>query len=252
MAGTAELVTTTSTVVPVTSSDPEMEVRAPEGEGPFPAVVLVHGGGWVSGTPSLMTDLARFLTGEGYLTVNTSYTLSNGVAGFPLAVDDVACAIRHAAAHPDSDGTVAVAGFSAGAHIGALAALDDGTYGASCSIPDPVIPDRFVGLAGPYDVARIGLLVVPFFGVRHADDPELWMSGNPLQQASRNPELESLLLHGENDSLVDLDFATDFASALTEAGSEALVEVVEGARHGDLQDPEVVGDLIAAWLARDR
>jgi hypothetical protein len=27
--------------------------------------------------------------------------------------------------------------------------------------------------------------------------------------------------------------------------------VVEGARHGDLQDPDVVGDLIAAWLARD-
>jgi acetyl esterase/lipase len=198
-----------------------------------------------------MTDLARFLTGEGYLTVNTAYTLSNGVAGFPLAVDDIACAVRHAASHPESDGTVAVVGFSAGAHIGALAVLDDGTYGGRCSLPDPVIPNRFVGIAGPYDMARVGPLALPFFGVSPRDDPELWVAGNPLRQAARNPGLSSLLLHGERDALLDLGYATDFAEALTAAGSEALVEVVEGARHGDLQDPDVVGDLVAAWLARD-
>ena len=75
-----------------------MQTLIPEGEGPFPALVLVHGGGWVAGTPSLMSGLARFLTDAGYLTVNTAYTLSNGIAGFPWAVDDVACAVRHAAA----------------------------------------------------------------------------------------------------------------------------------------------------------
>jgi acetyl esterase/lipase len=232
-------------------SDPVLQVRVPEGTGPFPALVLVHGGGWVSGTPTLMSDLARFLTGEGYLTVNTAYTLSNGVAGFPTAIDDVACAVRHAAAHPESDGTVGIVGFSAGAHIAALAALDDGRYGAVCSLPDPVVADRLVGLAGPYDVTRLGALILPFFGVSPGEDPDLWVAGNPLLQVARNPRLDTLLLHAGNDGLVDLDFATDFADALTGAGSTALVEVVEGARHGDLQDPDVVGDLIAAWLARD-
>ena len=232
-------------------TDPEIQVRVPGGEGPFPALVLVHGGGWVSGTPSLMSDLARFLTDAGYLTVNTAYTLSDGVAGFPLAVDDVACAVRHAAAHPDSDGSVAIIGFSAGAHIGSLAALDEGTFGGPCSLPDPVIPDRFVGMAGPYDVSRVGPLIVPFFGVPPGEDPDLWLAGNPLHQAGRNPGLASLLLHAGNDALIDLDFATDFAAALTDAGSEVLVEVVEDARHGDLQDPDVVGDLVAAWLGRE-
>jgi acetyl esterase/lipase len=198
-----------------------------------------------------MSDLARFLTGEGYLTVNTAYTLSNGVAGFPTAIDDVACAVRHAAAHPQSDGTVGIVGFSAGAHIAALAALDDGSYGAVCSLSDPVVPDRLVGLAGPHDVTRLGALILPFFGVSPGEDPDLWAAGNPLLQVARNPGLDTLLLHAGNDGLVDVDFATDFADALTGAGSTALVEVVEGARHGDLQDPEVVGDLIAAWLARD-
>jgi acetyl esterase/lipase len=251
VATTTTLVATRSSSVPVTASDPVMQVRVPDGPGPFPALVLLHGGGWVAGAPSDMSDLARYLTGEGFLTFSTAYTLSNGIAGFPAAVDDVACAVRHAAAHPDSDGTVAIVGFSAGAHIGALAALDDGSYGGACSLTDPVVPGRLVGMAGPYDVTRLGALIVPFFGVSPGEDPDSWVAGNPLLQAARNPDLDSLLLHAGNDGLVDLDFATDFAAALSEAGSEVLVEVVEGARHGDLQDPDVVGDLVAAWLARE-
>jgi alpha-beta hydrolase superfamily lysophospholipase len=106
-------------------------------------------------------------------------------------------------------------------------------------------------MAGPYDVTRLGALILPFFGVSPSEDPDLWVAGNPLLQAARNPDLDSLLLHAGNDGLVDLDFADDFAAALSAAGSEVLVEVVEGARHGDLQDPDVVGDLVAAWLARE-
>ncbi len=231
-------------------SDASLSIHVPEGEGPFPAVVLVHGGGWVGGSPELMTDLARFLTDAGFLTVNTAYALANGEPGFPMAVDDVACAVRNAAHHPDSDGTVTVVGHSAGAHLAALAALDVGVYGKGCAVTEPTIPDRLVGLAGPYDVARVGPLIVPFFGVPPNEDPELWQAGNPLNQVANNPDLSSLIMHGEEDGLIDLSFATDFADALTAAGSEALVEVVEGARHNEMHDPDIVGDLIVAWLER--
>jgi acetyl esterase/lipase len=249
--------TTTTTTASTTTTtetgefrDVETEVLVPDGSGPFPAVVLVHGGGWVAGTPSLMSDLARFLTGEGFLTVNTAYTLSGDFAGYPMAVDDVACAVRYAAAHPSGDGTVAIAGHSAGAHLGALAALDPESYGADCSLTDPVVPERFVGLAGPYDVSRLGPFMLPFFGVSPSEDPELWRDGNPMYQVDGNPGLSSLIMHGEDDGFVDLSFATDFADALTGAGSEALVEVVEAARHNDMDDPVFVGDLIATWLQR--
>ncbi len=244
----------TSTTTGTSNTHPsgaDLDIRVPEGDGPFPSVVLVHGGGWVGGSPELMTGLARFLTDAGYLTVNTAYTLSNGVAGFPVAVDDVACAVRNAADHPDSDGSVAVMGHSAGAHLAALAALDVGVYGQGCAVTEPTIPDRLVGLAGPYDVARVGPLIVPFFGVPPNEDPELWQAGNPLNQVANNPDLSSLIMHGEEDGLIDLSFATDFADALTDAGSEAVVEVVEGARHTEMQDPDVVGDLILAWMERD-
>jgi len=107
------------------------------------------------------------------------------------------------------------------------------------------------GLLNPADVARLGPLIVPFFGIPPNEDPELWQAGNPLNQVANNPDLSSLIMHGEEDALIDLSFATDFADALTAAGSEAFVEVVEGARHNEMHDPDIVGDLIVAWLERD-
>ena len=254
---TTELATTTTTTEPVTTSTAnlpgvDLEVLVPDGEGPFPAAVLVHGGGWVGGSPLLMSALARFLTAEGYLTVNTAYTLSIDRVGYPAAVDDVACAVRYAAAHPDGDGSVVAIGHSAGAHLSALVALDNALYGGDCPLEEPVVPDRLVGLAGPYDVARVGPLLLPFFGAGPTEIPDVWQAGNPLRQAGNNPGLSSLLLHGEEDVLVDLSFATDFADALTAAGSEALVEIVAGASHNDLQNPDLVGDLIITWLERER
>lgn len=249
---TTQEVTTTSppTTSTVELPVPDAEVRIPAGPGPFPAAVLVHGGGWVAGSPALMSDLALFLTGEGFLTVNAAYALSNDIAGYPHSLNDLACAVRYAAAHPDGDGTVVLIGHSAGAHLSALVALDDGGYGGDCPLQQPVVPDRLVGLAGPYDVARLGPLMLPFFGAGPTEEPEAWVAGNPLLQAHHNPSLSSLLMHGEDDALVDLSYATSFADALTEAGSEALVEVVEGARHNDMQNPDFVGDLIITWLER--
>jgi acetyl esterase/lipase len=228
----------------------DAEVLIPDGSGPFPAVVLAHGGGWVAGSPSLMRPLAEFLTEEGYLTVNTRYALSGGQPGFPAAIDDVACAVRYAAAHPDSDGTVVVLGHSAGAHISSVVALNGDDYAADCPIPGTGVPDRFVGLAGPYDVARLGFLMYPFFGASPTEDPEAWTAGNPLNLVTENPALESLLMYGDQDGLIAPSFTFDFADALEEAGSEVLVEGVEGAQHNDMYSPSYVGDLIATWLER--
>ena len=255
---TSATTTSTTTPVPATTTttlgelaDIGVEVLVPEGEGPFPAVVLVHGGGWMVGSPALMRPLARHLTDAGYLTINTPYQLSTTeVAGFPAAVDDVACAVRYAASHPDSDGTVTVIGHSAGAHLAASGALTGDDYGSECPWPGSGLADRLVGLGGPYDVRRLGLAMLPFFGAGPAAAPETWLAGNPQLLTDENPDLVALIMHGDEDGLVDIQFATDFDAALTASGSQSLVEIVEGANHGDLSDPNVVGDLIIVWLDR--
>lgn len=229
----------------------EADVRVPEGEGPFPAVVLVHGGGWVVGDPSLMGPLARHLAENGFLTVNTEYQLATfDIPGFPQAVDDVACAARYAAGHPDSDGTVAIVGHSAGAHIGALVALTGDDYGDDCPHSGDGVPHRFVGLAGPYDVSRLGLVVAPFFGGGPDNFPEEWEAGNPQLQTDANTSLDSLLMYGEHDGIVADSFAFNFFDALESSGSSSLLELVEGASHQDMDDPDFVGDLIVTWLDR--
>lgn len=247
----------TTTTAPVTTTTigvlPEIDavVKVPEGEGPFPAVVLAHGGGWVAGTPGAIQPLANELTDNGYLSVNTPYQLSTfDVDGFPKAVEDVACAVRYARAHPDSDGTVAVIGHSAGAHIGAIVALTGDDYVGNCSIGGSALPERFVGLAGPYDIDRLGLAMVVFFGGGPNVKPEVWEAGNPQRHTDANPDLDALIMYGEFDGLVDTDFALDFGNGLTEGGAVALIERVEGARHTDMSNPDWVGDLILTWLDR--
>ena len=247
--------TTTTTLQTPTTTGPELpdigaEVNVPDGEGPFPAIVLVHGGGWLGGDPSIMRSLATFLTDRGFLTVNTPYKLSNQSPGFPQAVDDVACAVRYAAAHPDSDGTVALVGHSAGAHISAIVALTGDQYAADCPVPGTGIPDRLVGLAGPYDVSRLGIIILPFFGAGPNANPDAWLAGNPQRLTDENPDLVSLVMYGGSDRIVDSQFATDFHRELSDSGSESLVEEVENALHNQMQDPAWVGDLIVVWLER--
>ena len=242
--------TTTTTTLAAKLPDIDAEVLVPDGTPPHPVVVLVHGGGWVGGSPATIRGLATHLTAHGFLTVNPRYTLSIDSPGFPSAVDDIACAVRYAAIHPDGDGTVAVVGHSAGAHIGALVALTGDRYGEDCPVAGSGIPDRFVGLAGPYDISRLGIVMLPFFGASPAEAAESWLAGNPQTLADQNPALVSLILHGDMDGIVDLGFATDFYQALDEAGSQSHLELIPGARHLDLADPAVVGDLIVVWLER--
>jgi len=257
---------TTTTVPPTTSTLPapsstsppttsveniDAEVRVPEGSGPFPAVVLVHGGGWITGGPPIMRPLAEHLNDNGFLTVNTRYALASvETPAYPQAFDDVACAVRAAGGHPDSDGTVVLIGHSAGAHIGAVVALTGDAYAADCPYPGTGLPDRFVGLAGPYDVDRLGGLMSLFFGEGPAANPEAWEAGNPQALTDANADLESLIMYGELDGLVDDRFAIEFAAALSSSGSASLLELVEGARHNEMYDPDVVGELIVAWLDR--
>ena len=247
--------TTTTTLPATTTTRPELpdigvEVKVPDGDGPFPAVVLVHGGGWLSGDPSIMRPLAAFLTDEGFLTINTPYKLSNESPGFPEAVDDVACAVRYAAAHPDSDGTAALIGHSAGGHISAIVALTGDEYAEDCAVSGTGVPDMLIGLAGPYDVTRLGIIMLPFFGAGPSAEPAAWLAGNPQQLTDENPDLVSLIMYGGSDGIVDSRFAIDFQRSLTDSGSESLLEEVEGALHNNMRDPDWVGDLIVAWLER--
>ncbi|XRQ14907.1 alpha/beta hydrolase [Actinomadura welshii] len=100
---------------------------APRGDGPLPALVYLHGGGWVLGDVDNVDAACRDLAAAARCAVlNVGYRLAPEHP-FPAAVDDAWAVVASVAREPGRygvlPGAVAVAGDSAGGNLAAAAAL---------------------------------------------------------------------------------------------------------------------------------
>src|SRR5512138_338698 len=97
-----------------------MDAYVPEGRGPFPAAIIVHGGAWVSGDRRAnVQPLFHPLEDAGLAWFSISYRLAKDVTQFGAGILDVEEAVRYARAHAaeyniDPD-RIALIGESAGA-----------------------------------------------------------------------------------------------------------------------------------------
>lgn len=251
---TASTAPTTSTAAPTTTTEPgipftsllSLTVTGDHG----PAVVLLHGGGWFTGSPADVQGLADSIAEQGAVVFNAPYRLGLQGGGFPATFEDVACAVRFAHARAADFGAdpdrLVVVGYSAGAHLGAVAALAADTFDGDCVVPmDDTLPKRFVGLAGPYNTDALAPLVRQFFGTDPAVDPEPWRLGNPLTYLGRNPDLVVRLAHGDSDQTVPVLFSEYFADQLAQAGYDVELTVVPDAGHSDMvADPSIAVGLV--------
>ena len=106
-----------------------LDVYQPAGAGPFPAVLIVHAGGWDSGSREMERPFAQRLAGLGYVAVPVDYRL--GAHGrFPAALHDLKAAVRwlrgHAKEHAVDPSRVAILGMSAGGQLAALVGATNG------------------------------------------------------------------------------------------------------------------------------
>jgi len=102
-----------------------VDIHVPNGAGPFPVLVYLHGGGWILGSPKTHRRVGYRFAEAGYLVFNVHYRLAPEHP-FPGGFDDCVAAIRWAAAHAadyggDADRLV-VGGDSAGGNLAAAAA----------------------------------------------------------------------------------------------------------------------------------
>lgn len=219
-----------------------------------PLVVLVPGGGWVSADPSGLTGLATWLAEHGAATVTITYRTSSDDAYFPVPAQDIACGLADAAARARRAGLgvgeVVLVGHSAGAQLAAVVALDPGTYSGGCSDP-AVVPDKFVGLAGPYDVSVISGAVDSLFGTG-TPTVAARRAADPRAAAGNRPELAVLLVHGTADGLVAVEQTQRFAAALRAGGHDVTARYVDEAGHASVYSAGVAGPIIAAWLGLGR
>ena len=229
---------------------PEMaaSVDLPQADPPA-VVVLVPGGGWSSADPTGLAPLAATLSEAGLAVVTITYGTSRTDDHYPIPADDVACGVSYAAAQVP-DVPVVVLGHSAGAHLAALVGLvPDRGSGDTCPSPSHAA-DAVVGLAGPYDVAATGGLARSLFGVDQGEDPDLWDEGNPVLRAAERPDVPFLLVHGDADDVVPVEFTTTFGDALEAADHDVTIRILPAVDHSTVYAAEVVGDVVVRWVER--
>jgi pectinesterase len=163
-----------------------------------PAVIILHGGGWESGSRQMERSLAKALAARGFVAIPVSYCL--GEAGrFPAAVRDVKAAVRWARANADAQGIdpsfVAVVGASAGGHLAALVgasngveALDDVSHGSGTSRVQAVIDiDGAANFPDPALIAqeeRRRGATSRFLGGSYGERQDAWIAASPLTHVS--------------------------------------------------------------------
>lgn len=130
-----------------------LDIYAPAGNGPFPVVVFIYGGGWTDGSKSEYRFVAAALAARGFLTVVPDYRLFPEVR-FPAFLQDNAAAVAWTRANIARYGgdphSLFLMGHSAGAYNVAMLTLDKQWLQADGINPDRDIAGT-IGLAGPYD-----------------------------------------------------------------------------------------------------
>lgn len=233
-------------------------LHLPVGDGPWPAVVLIHGGDWKWGWDrTLMTPLAHDLARRGYAVWNIEYRrVGQAGGGWPGTLEDAASAIDHLTAIEQVDvGRVVTIGHSAGGHLAVwLAARHRLPAGAPGATPR-VRPGAAVSQAGVVDLVRGdaddlgGGACAALLGGGADEVPDRYAVASPTSLLPLG--LPVLLVHGSRDEDVPASQSSDFADAARRAGDPVELIEFDGADHFDVIEPEHdAWAVTVAWLDR--
>jgi len=231
-----------------------------EGDGPWPAVVLVHGGFWKWGWDrTLMTPLARDLAARGFAAWNVEYRrVGQEGGGWPGTLADAAAAVDALADIDEVDASrVVTVGHSAGGHLALWLAgrhrLPPGAPGAG----PRVRPLGAVSQAGVADLMRgaeerLGEgACQALLGGEPADEPERYAATSPAGLLPLG--VPQLLVHGLLDDIVPPSQSHDYALAARAAGDEVeLVELADADHFDVIETADPAWGAVIAWLERFR
>src|SRR5262245_61694619 len=247
----------------------------PEGKGPFPVILSVHGGRWVGSSKTDpgegAIDVVRWAK-FGFFAVSIDYRLVRCSAP-PACYQDVLCAIRwlHAQAdrYPIDRDRIFLIGMSAGGHLVSLAAtLGDGPFPRTGGWEKHPTDFRgVISLSGPYDleklswgvlwntspaddgvIARFGLLPEGKAGRAILDALEkARLEGRRLASPIRHVSAKTkpiLILHSDNDGSVPVQQAVDMAEALAKAKAPHRLSIHKKKGHMRITE-EVIKETLA-------
>jgi alpha-L-fucosidase 2 len=233
----------------------KLDVCTPPGKGPFPAAILVHGGGWIGGDRTQAARaLVKPLTKEGIAWLAVSYRLAPRHT-YPVPVEDVLAAVRWTRRNAGrlrlDAGRLALVGESAGGHLVADAAVrarDDAQVAAVVPFFAPVDLESDTDRRGGLSRSMRAL-----FGRTELDETarQALRDGSPIHRV--HPGLPPfLLVHGTADMSVPYEQSVRMQKALREADVPCDLVAVPDGTHGTREWEEKLpgwAGQVVSWLA---
>lgn len=227
--------------------DLQLDLYAPkDGTGPFPAVVLLHGGGWAKGSHEGFRPIAGALAARGYVAVSVGYRLAPRHK-FPAQIQDAKCAVRWLRANSErcriDPEHIAAMGISAGAHLALLLGMTDATDGLDGDGGNPQQSSRVqavINISGPTDLTRpewqwpevTRAILCDLFGGRREQFPDAYRAASPVSYVHRGAP-PVLTIHGTTDDVVPYEQAQELHSALRKAKVSSRLIPLHGKDHGN-------------------
>lgn len=248
-----------------------LDLHVPDGTGPFPAAILVHGGGFDEGSKSTnVRPLFEPLANAGFAWFSIDYRLAPA-AHFEDSLADVNTAIKwlkeNAAEYRVDAGKIVLIGESAGGYLV--------NYAGTHETPDTKVA-AVVDIYGPSDYGTLAerrrdhpeqfdMEVIKrhaahgggiyFFGVDKLDETGLKRLHAMAPIAGVHHGMPPfLIIHGTHDDQVSFEQSPIFCDAIRKTGTDCELIKVPGGAHGmgrwkapEMQEwkPEMV-----AWLKK--
>ena len=227
-----------------------------------PAVLFIHGGGWIEGDRSQLRGYGILLARLGFVCMCNSYRLSNESI-WPAQIQDVNCAIRYLRANAADLGLdpdrIGVSGNSAGGHLSLMAAatnydqIFEGEGGSNevsskikavCAIYPPTTI-RQLEMLNPLENAFLMLM-------GKEANKEDYDKASPLNYVTEDYP-PCMLIHGSTDSVVRLKDSTKFYEKLIEFNRPASLHIFSEEEHAFDGEPDygrAIADLQALFFLK--
>lgn len=213
----------------------------------LPAVLVIHGGAWSTGSKRLMAGYATQLAQAGIVAVAIDYHHAPQ-SKFPTQLDDVRDALiwirENADTYSIDAKRLGIFGYSAGGHLACLIAtlqdepMDRLLTTSNWSQSDPRwrrLPDVTAVVAGgpPCEFRNLppnnsGLAY--FLGGTRADSPAVYEAASPAAFASKG-DCPIGFIHGERDLIVPIKSSLSLYQAQLAAGVQSEFVVIEKQGH---------------------
>lgn len=222
----------------------------------YPAIVIMHGGGWFSGGKSdeREQNFAATLARAGYISISIDYGMAReGHSVWPQIVYDCKSAVqflrKNARRYQVDANHIGAMGGSAGGHLALLVGLTSVTKTLPPPGPYQGVSSQVQAVVDFYGPANLLTIITNvnlslqkyiewMLGVTQEQNRALWEQASPVNLVTpKSPPV--LLVHGSEDKAVPVSQSEELVAKLTENGVPHQLVLVKGAGHSfDFQPPQ--------------